>query len=57
MDRLARHLDSLPPTWKWDALFAAPAGFEAEWRQWLAEAQRAEQATTLHYWAVRASPA
>ncbi len=57
MDRLARHLDSLPPTWKWDALFAAPAGFEGEWRQWLAEAQRAEQATTLHYWAVRASHA
>ncbi|MFN2452540.1 MAG: hypothetical protein ABR541_09330 [Candidatus Dormibacteria bacterium] len=57
MDRLAQHLDSLPPTWKWDALFTAPAGFDAQWRLWLAEAQRAEQASTLQYWARRASHA
>ena len=57
MNRLARHVDSLPPTWKWDSLFVTPDGFEPEWREWLADAQRAEQATTLRYWARRASHA
>ncbi|GAC1338554.1 MAG: hypothetical protein NVSMB29_04530 [Candidatus Dormibacteria bacterium] len=57
MNRLARHVASLPPTWKWDALFVPPVGFDPEWREWLADAQRAEQATTLQYWARRASHA
>src|SRR5450631_2531054 len=50
---LARHAEALPPDWKWLALFAPPAEHLVEWRTWLAQAQRAEQAATLHYWSAR----
>ncbi len=50
---LARHAEALPPDWKWLALFAPPAAHLVEWRTWLAQAQRAEEAATLHYWSAR----
>ncbi len=50
---LAAHAGGLPAEWKWAALFVPPAGFEPEWRAWLAQAQRAEQQSTLAYWANR----
>ena len=50
---LAAHAGSLPQTWKWAALFTPPQGFEPEWRAWLAQAQRAEEQSTLAYWASR----
>jgi hypothetical protein len=50
---LAAHADSLPQQWKWDALFTPPRGFEPEWRAWLAQAQKAEELSTLAYWASR----
>lgn len=50
---LAAHAGSLPQTWKWAALFTPPPGFEAEWRSWLAQAQRAEEQSTLAFWAER----
>jgi hypothetical protein len=50
---LAAHADSLPQTWKWAALFVPPQGFESEWRAWLGQAQKAEEQTTLAYWAHR----
>jgi hypothetical protein len=51
--RLAAHAGSLPADWKWAALFVPPAGFEREWRSWLAQAQMAEERDTLVYWARR----
>ncbi|HEY8756479.1 MAG TPA: hypothetical protein VIN65_09055 [Candidatus Dormibacteraeota bacterium] len=50
---LTRHAEELPPDWKWVALFAPPAEHQVEWRTWLAQAQQAEQAATLRYWATR----
>jgi hypothetical protein len=50
---LARHVEELPPDWKWVALFAPPSPYESEWRTWLAQAQQAEQVSTLRYWASR----
>lgn len=50
---LTRHAQELPPDRKWLALFVPPANYEVEWRSWLASAQQAEQAATLHYWASR----
>ena len=37
---LAAHAGGLPAEWKWAALFVPPAGFEPEWRAWLAQAQK-----------------
>jgi hypothetical protein len=49
---------TLPPTWKWEALFTPPAPpFDREWRSWLAQAQLAEEQATLAYWAKRGKPA
>ena len=50
---LARQSQDYPPGWKWAALFTPPAPHESEWRSWLAQAQQAEQAATLRYWATR----
>ena len=50
---LTRHAAELPPEWKWAALFTPPSDHQVEWRSWLAQAQRAEQAATLRYWATR----
>jgi hypothetical protein len=50
---LAAHAGSLPPAWKWEALFTPPRGFESEWRAWLGDAQLAEERSTLAYWANR----
>ncbi|HEX3607773.1 MAG TPA: hypothetical protein VH134_17760 [Candidatus Dormibacteraeota bacterium] len=50
---LAAHAGNLPAEWKWAALFLPPAGFEPEWRSWLAQAQRAEEQSTLAFWAGR----
>ncbi|TMD07095.1 MAG: hypothetical protein E6J03_04560 [Chloroflexi bacterium] len=50
---LAAHAGSLPQAWKWAALFTPPQGFEPEWRDWLAQAQKAEEQNTLAYWASR----
>jgi hypothetical protein len=50
---LARHAQELPPEWKWAALFAPPSEYQVEWRTWLAQAQQAEEAATLRYWARR----
>ena len=49
--------ESLPPEWKWLALFQAPEGYEREWRSWLAEAVHAEDLSLLRYWAKRADKA
>ncbi len=50
---LAAHAEGLPADWKWAALLAPPAGFEAEWRAWLAQAQQEEERSTLAHWAKR----
>ena len=55
MNRLAIQAQTFPQEWKWAAIFAPPAGFEAEWRTWLAQAQAAEEATLLAWWAHRPS--
>jgi len=55
MDSLKNISATLPPTWKWEALFTPPSGHEGEWRAWLAEAQKAEESATLAYWAQRRS--
>lgn len=47
--------DTLPPEWKWQALFETPAEFNAQWQVWLAGAQRAEQQSLLRYWARRSA--
>lgn len=44
---------TLPPEWKWQAIFLPPEAHEAEWRRWLARAQRAEEDTLLGWWAQR----
>jgi len=45
---------TLPPLWKWQALFTPPtAPLDREWRAWLAQAQQAEEEATLTYWARR----
>jgi len=46
-------VDTLPPDWKWGALFAPPAPLEHQWRVWLAAAQKAEEDSLLVYWAKR----
>jgi hypothetical protein len=48
---------SLPPEWKWHALFSIPEGYEREWRAWLAEAVHSEDLNLLRYWATRADRA
>jgi hypothetical protein len=48
---------SLPPEWKWIALFNVPEGYEREWRGWLAEAVHAEDLSLLRFWAKRADKA
>jgi hypothetical protein len=40
--------------WKWQAL-VEPPDVPAQWRVWLAEAQRAEEASLLRYWSRRAA--
>lgn len=54
-DPLADITATLPPEWKWEALFTPPAqpALEREWRAWLAEAQQAEERATLAYWSQR----
>lgn len=49
--------DTLPPDWKWHALFETPAALSTQWQLWLAGAQRAEQQSLLRYWAGRSSSA
>lgn len=51
MTGLLELVRTLPPDWKWFALFDAPAQHDAEWRAWLADAQRAEETALLRYWA------
>lgn len=46
-------LETLPPDWKWQVLFATPETLERRWRTWLAAAQQAEEQTLLTYWARR----
>lgn len=53
MEPLQNNVPTLPPMWKWVALFAPPAGYEREWRAWLAQAQQAEEQARLAYWARR----
>jgi hypothetical protein len=53
MENLRNITATLPPEWKWSALFTPPAGYEREWREWLAEAQKAEETATLAFWAQR----
>jgi hypothetical protein len=53
MTRLEQHAQTLPPEWKWAAIFVAPEGHEWEWRSWLAQAQHAEEQSLLGYWARR----
>ena len=54
MEPLSKLTESLPPQWKWDALFTPPAPpHDREWRAWLAQAQLAEEQATLAYWAHR----
>jgi len=48
-------VETLPPGWKWSALFALPPALQHEWRAWLAAAQKAEEQTLLGYWAKRRS--
>lgn len=45
--------DTLPPDWKWQALFATPDARSTQWELWLAGGQRAEQQALLLYWARR----
>jgi hypothetical protein len=54
---LSVHAQTLPPDWKWQALFAPPSSYEGEWRTWLADAQQAEQAAMLRFWSERADRA
>ncbi|HZS15673.1 MAG TPA: hypothetical protein VFC09_13840 [Candidatus Dormibacteraeota bacterium] len=54
MEPLQNSVPTLPPMWKWVALFTPPPGYEREWRAWLAQAQKAEEDATLLYWAKRA---
>ena len=54
---LAALTESLPPEWKWVALFQAPEGYEREWRAWLAQAGHQEDLAVLRYWAQRADQA
>jgi hypothetical protein len=53
MDTHGNLVETLPPGWKWDALFAPPGTVEPQWRAWLAAAQRAEEEALLSYWAKR----
>ncbi len=55
MEPLSDIIATLPPTWKWDALFTPPTppALEREWRAWLAQAQAAEERATLAHWAQR----
>ena len=53
MEPLQNITPTLPPTWKWEALFTPPTGYEREWRAWLGQAQKAEEEATLAYWAKR----
>jgi len=53
MEPTQNNVPTLPPMWKWEALFSPPAGYEREWRAWLARAQHAEEQATLAYWARR----
>ena len=53
MDSLRLHVEALPESWKWDALFVPMEGFEREWRSWLAQAQLAEERALLAWWARR----
>lgn len=55
MEQLEQVADSLPESWKWLALFVPPQPHEAEWRRWLAEAQRAEEEALLRFWGQRTS--
>jgi hypothetical protein len=56
MESLSNFTETLPPTWKWEALFTPPAApLDREWRAWLAQAQLAEEQATLAYWARRRS--
>jgi len=57
MEPLQNASKTLPPLWKWEALFTPPAGHEPEWRSWLAQAQQAEEQATLAFWARRRSAA
>ena len=45
--------DTLPPDWKWQALFETPTAINTQWQLWLAGAQRAEEQSLLRYWARR----
>lgn len=53
MEQLPNPTPTLPPLWKFAALFTPPAPHDREWRVWLAEAQKAEEESTLRYWAKR----
>jgi hypothetical protein len=53
MEPIPNAAPALPPLWKFAALFTPPPGHDREWRAWLAEAQKAEEETTLRYWAKR----
>lgn len=44
---------TVPPDWKWQALFASELPFGQQWRTWLADAQKAEEQSLLSYWAQR----
>ena len=50
---LARYVASLPDTWKWDFSAALPRPLQSEWQEWLAAAQRHEEASLLRYWRQR----
>jgi hypothetical protein len=55
MEPLQNITPTLPPLWKWASLFTPPPGHESEWRAWLAQAQKAEEETTLAFWARRSA--
>ena len=57
MTDLERLAETLPPEWKWRAVFTPPEGHDREWQAWLAQAQRAEERSLLTYWASRLSDA
>jgi hypothetical protein len=58
MESLSNFTQTLPPMWKWEALFTPPAApHDREWRAWLGQAQQAEEQATLAYWARRRSSA
>jgi hypothetical protein len=54
---LAGSTASLPPEWKWLALFQVPEGYERVWPAWLAQAAHQEDLAVLRYWAQRADQA